>query len=223
MTHGAQRHKTNETTPPHVVLLGDSIFDNSSYTGGERDVVTHLRALLPPGARATLLAIDGAITQTLTGQVLAVPGDATHLVVSIGGNDALGYLGLLEAPATSTADTLRLFAQAVDRFEANYRSAVRPVLDRGIPATLCTIYNGAFEEPDLAARARVALMLFNDVILRVAFEHHAAVIDLRLICNENADYANPIEPSGQGGMKIAKAIARAIGLGPAGGYSATFS
>ncbi len=208
---------------PHLVLLGDSIFDNAAYTSGEPDVVTHLRALLPAGARATLLAVDGAITGSMPEQVPRIPADATHLVVSIGGNDALGCLDLLDAPATSTADALRLLGQAVDRFEANYRSAVRLVLDRGLPATLCTIYNGAFEEPDLAARARLALMMFNDVILRVAFEHRASAIDLRLICNENADYANPIEPSGQGGMKIAKAIVRATGIGPAGRHSATFS
>ena len=208
---------------PHLVLLGDSIFDNAAYTSGEPDVVTHLRALLPAGARATLLAVDGAITGSMPEQVPRIPADATHLVVSIGGNDALGCLNLLDAPATSTAGALRLLGQAVDRFEANYRSTVRLVLDRGLPATLCTIYNGAFEDPDLAARARVALMMFNDVILRVAFEHHASAIDLRLICNENADYANPIEPSGQGGMKIAKAIVRATGAGPAGRHSATFS
>ena len=144
-------------------------------------------------------------------------------MVSIGGNDALGYLDLLDAPATSTADALRLFGKAAGRFEADYRSAVRPVLNRGLPVTLCTIYNGAFEDPDYAARARVALMMFNDVILRVAFEHHASVIDLRLVCSERADYANPIEPSGQGGMKIAKAIARATGAGPLGRHSACFA
>jgi hypothetical protein len=206
----------------HIALLGDSIFDNSSYTGAEPDVVTHLRALLPTGARATLLAVDGAITRALTEQVRGIPADATHLVVSIGGNDVLSYLNLLDAPATSIADALRLFGQAVGRFEADYRSAVRPVIDRGLPVTICTIYNGAFEEPDYAARARVALMPFNDVILRVAFEHHASAIDLRLVCSETADYANPIEPSGRGGMKIARAIARATGAGPAGGHSACF-
>lgn len=79
-------------------------------------------------------------------------------------------------------------------------------------------------EPDVVtrARARVALMLFNDVILRVVFEHHASVIDLRLVCSERADYANPIESSGQGGMKIARAIVRATGARPAGGCSACF-
>jgi len=201
-----------------IALLGDSIFDNSAYTGGQPDVVTHLRALLPPGVRATLLAVDGATTGELTEQVSRVPADATHLVVSIGGNDALGYTDLLDAPATSTADALRLFGDTVDRFEAAYRSAVQPLIDRGLPLTTCTIYNGAFEDPDHAARARVALMLFNDVILRVAFEHHASVIDLRLVCGEKADYANPIEPSGQGGMKIAQAITRAT----CAGHSACF-
>ena len=205
-----------------IALLGDSIFDNSSYTGGEPDVVTHLRALLPTGARAALLAVDGSITRSMMEQVRRIPADATHLVVSIGGNDARGYLGLLDARATSTADALRLFGEAVGRFEADYRSALRPVIDRGLPMTICTIYNGAFEDPDQAARARVGLMLFNDVILRVAFEHHASVIDLRLVCSERADYANPIEPSGPGGMKIARAIARATGAGPAGGHSACF-
>jgi GDSL-like Lipase/Acylhydrolase family len=206
----------------HIALLGDSIFDNVSYTGGEPDVVTHLRALLPTGVRATLLAVDGAVTRSLTEQVRRIPANATHLVVSIGGNDALGYLDLLDARATSTADALRIFGKALGRFEDDYRAAVRPVIDRGLPVTLCTIYNGAFEDPDQAARARVALMLFNDVILREAFEHHASVIDLRQVCSERADYANPIEPSGPGGMKIARAIARATGAAPAGGHSACY-
>jgi GDSL-like Lipase/Acylhydrolase family len=206
----------------HIALLGDSIFDNASYTGAEPDVVTHLRALLPTGVRATLLAVDGAITRSLTEQVARIPADATHLVVSIGGNDVLDSVDLLAAPATSTADALRLFGKAASRFEVDYRSAVRPVIDRGLPVTICTIYNGAFEDPDYAARARIALMLFNDLILRVAFEHHATVIDLRLVCSERADYANPIEPSGPGGMKIARAIVRATGAAPVSGYSACY-
>ena len=39
---------------PHVVLLGDSIFDNAAYTNGGPDVVTQLRELLPAGWHATL-------------------------------------------------------------------------------------------------------------------------------------------------------------------------
>ena len=53
----------------HITLLGDSIFDNAAYTGAEPDVVTHLRGLLPAGTRATLLAVDGAVTRSLTEQI----------------------------------------------------------------------------------------------------------------------------------------------------------
>ena len=52
-------------TAAHIVLLGDSIFDNGAYTQGEPDVVTHLRTLLPAGARAMLLAKDGAIAKVI--------------------------------------------------------------------------------------------------------------------------------------------------------------
>ena len=204
---------------PHIVLLGDSIFDNRSYTGTEPDVLTHLRALLPKGVRATLLAVDGATTRSMARQVREIPEDATHLVVSVGGNDALGHGGLIQQGATLTSDPLRHLGQIVDGFEADYRSAVQPALGVDLPATICTIYNGALEDPEVATRARVALMMFNDVIVRVAVEHHASIIDLRLVCNERADYANPIEPSGRGGLKIAKAILRATGNRPVGAHS----
>lgn len=54
--------------------------------------------------------------------------------------------------------------------------------------------------------------MFNDVILRFGFERGLTIIELRLVCNEKTDYANPIEPSGTGGLKIAKAIAGWLGV-----------
>jgi lysophospholipase L1-like esterase len=193
----------------HVVLLGDSIFDNASYTRGEPDVVTHLRGVLPAGVRATLCAVDGATTAGLANQVKRVPRDATHLIVAIGGNDALGNADLLDRPVSSTAEALSLFADRVDAFDASYRAALAPVLARNRPTIVCTIYNGNLEPPR-ARLARVALTLFNDVIVRFGFEHHVPVIDLRLICCDATDYANPIEPSGRGGLKIARAIAEKV-------------
>jgi hypothetical protein len=84
-----------------------------------------------------------------------------------------------------------------------------------LPTTLCTIYNGHFPDRDFQRLASTALRIFNDAILRVAFENALNVIDLRLVCNEASDYANPIEPSSHGGAKIARAIARAVALPPA--------
>ena len=192
---------------PHIVLLGDSIFDNRAYTGGEPDVVTHLRRIVPAGWRATLCAVDGATTSGIRPQLKRGPGDATHAVVSIGGNDARGYADLLTKRVESTAAALQLFAAPLDRFALDYEEAITAVIALGKP--VCTIYNGRLER-SIATPARMALSLFNDVIQRVANQRRLPIIELRAICCEPGDYANPIEPSGPGGLKIARAIAAAI-------------
>lgn len=197
-----------------IALLGDSIFDNSAYTGGEPDVVTHLQAMLPTGWQASLLAVDGSITTDLQAQLQRVQ-DESHVVISLGGNDALMSSDLLNVPVSSTADALVMFGERVDQFEQAYRSAIDATLTLGRDTTICTIYNGNLGEIE-AALARIGLMMFNDVILRIAFERHLSVIDLRLVCTDPIDYANQIEPSGRGGRKIAAAIARALGLAQGG-------
>jgi hypothetical protein len=196
--------------PGHIVLLGDSIFDNSAYTGGEPDVVAHLRGMLPDGWRAALYAVDGATTDHLAPQLARVPEDAAHLVVAIGGNDALQNIDLLDLRVSSTGVALSMFADRLSVFERAYGRAVDQVMRLGRAVTVCTIYNGALDD-QTARLARVALMMFNDVILRAAFERGMNAIELRTICAEAADYANAIEPSGQGGRKIAAAVARAVG------------
>jgi hypothetical protein len=195
----------------HVVLLGDSIFDNASYTKGLPDVVTHLRGLLPPGTGASLLAVDGSTTADLDDQLSNLPPDATRAVVSIGGNDALLNADILNLPVSSTLEALLLFGARAAKFERDYRAAILQVRERVPDVTVCTVYNGNLPA-DQAPSARVALMIFNDAILRVAFQFGLTVIDLRLICTHPSDYANPIEPSGSGGAKIARGIAGALAL-----------
>jgi hypothetical protein len=63
------------------------------------------------------------------------------------------------------------------------------------------------------------LAIFNDVVTRAAFARRLPMVDLRLICDEDADYANPIEPSVQGGRKIAAAIAGLLAGQEAGRHS----
>jgi hypothetical protein len=195
----------------HVVLLGDSIFDNASYTKGLPDVVTHFRGILPDGASASLLAIDGSTTADLEEQLTNLPPDVTRAVVSVGGNDALLNADILNLPVTSTQQALHLFGARASKFEEDYRAAILGVTGRVPSVTMCTVYNGNLPN-DQAPSARVALMLFNDAILRVAFQLRLGVIDLRLVCSDPSDYANPIEPSGSGGAKIARAIADALGF-----------
>ena len=48
----------------HVVLLGNSIFDNKRYVGDGPDVIDQLKADLPAGWTAILNALDGSTTST---------------------------------------------------------------------------------------------------------------------------------------------------------------
>jgi hypothetical protein len=203
----------------HIALLGDSIFDNASYTAGAPDVITHLRAGLPGGWRASLLAVDGSTTHDLAAQVARVSAEVTQIVVSIGGKDALLNSDVLNLPVSSTAEALSLLGARADAFRSSYGRALDAALTLARRTTVCTIYEGNLE-PDVAALARVALVLFNDVILRAAFARGIGVIDLRLVCTQPSDYANPIEPSGSGGEKIASAILAATGARAPGVTSA---
>jgi lysophospholipase L1-like esterase len=195
----------------HIVLLGDSIFDNRAYVRpGEPDIVRQLQARLPAGDRTTLRAVDGATTAGVRGQLARIPAEATHLIVSAGGNDALGRIDVLEASSRSIADALMRLAEIGDAFAQSYRSMLDAVLAERKPTALCTIYDPRFPDPRLQRLATTALTLFNEVIGRAAFAKGLPLLDLRLICDEDADYANPIEPSARGGDKIAAAVARLV-------------
>jgi hypothetical protein len=195
--------------PGHVVLLGDSIFDNAAYVNGAPDVAAQLRQELPPDWKCTLLALDGDVIAGVARQLRSVPPDATHLVVSVGGNDALGYAPLLQEQPSSVAEALAILGSAQDNFAASYFAMLTAVVAQGLPAAACTIYDTPPSEPGQRV-IRAALCLFNDSITRAAFSLGTAVIDLRLICTEDSDYANPIEPSAHGGRKIARAIASLV-------------
>jgi hypothetical protein len=191
----------------HIVLLGDSVFDNAPYVGGGPDVVRQLRSALPGGWRATLNAVDGAVIGSIAGQLGRLPADASHLVLSVGGNDALGEAELLHHPAASVLDALGKLTGMREQFARNYRLAVAEVLARQLPTAVCTIYEPRYADDAFNRVAATALTLFNDVITREAFSRAAGLIDLRIICASSEDFANPIEPSVIGGAKIAAAIA----------------
>ncbi len=197
---------------PNIALIGDSVLDNKAYTDGKPDVSGHLRALLPDeDSKVTLLAVDGTTTHDVGSQLTDIPGETTHVVLSLGGNDAMDNADLLDMGVASTGAALDIFAERIATFEAAYKSVVASLVAQGRPITICTIYNADLE-PAEASRARVALMMFNDVILREAFCRGLDVVDLRLVCTEPSDFERLIEPSATGGLKIARAIAGALGF-----------
>ena len=194
----------------HIVLIGDSIFDNASYVKGGPDLIRQLQSKLPDGWKATLCAVDGSMIQDVHSQLSRLPKDATHLVLSAGGNNALDSANILSEKAQSAAEVLNRLAEVAERFQQQYSDMLHHVLSCRLPTAVCSIYYPHLPDPMLRRLAVTALAIFNDVIIREAFLAGVPLLDLRLICNEDADYANEIEPSVIGGEKITNAILKVI-------------
>jgi hypothetical protein len=187
----------------HIVLLGDSIFDNQYYVGEtEKSVLEHLGFRLPAGARATLLAVDGSVTLDVLGQVREVPEDATHIVISCGGNDALEAEALLGKKCDWVEGALAILEEYVSAFHRAYKLLLNEVMALKLDVTVCTVYDSV---PGLSKEERLFLSLFNDIIQKEVLNSGIKLIDLRAVCTEAEDYSSvsPIEPSHRGGEKIA--------------------
>jgi lysophospholipase L1-like esterase len=190
----------------HVALLGDSVIDNKAYVAGGLGVPEQLRLLVPQAWRVSMYALDGALITDVLQQLSAVPNDATHIVISVGGNDALQESGVLDASARSVGEALAKLAAIQDRFRRNYLRMLDEVGKRRVPTAICTIYDPRFPDDIRRRLSAVALSVLNDVISREAVARDLTLLDLRVMFDQEEDFANPIEPSASGGMKLARGI-----------------
>ncbi len=207
----------------HVTLMGDSSIDNMHYVGkGGLPVIEHLRDILRPRRKwsATMVAMDGAVISSIPGQLARVPEGTTHVVVSVGGNDALGQIHVLGRKVRDVATAFYAMSAVQDQFLEEYEEMCDDLQSLCLPLLLCTIY-----EPCHAPNMRVtqaiqscALSLFDDVIHRVAMRRGIPLLDLRLVMTEARFYDNPIEPNDLGGRMIARAISDRM---EASGFHAT--
>ena len=192
----------------NIVLVGDSVFDNASYVNDGEEVSQLLANILGQDA-VTLLAVDGDMTTDVYKRLKAFPEDASHVIVSCGGNDALESGYVLNEPVRSVSASLGKLHSITESFRLNYSHMLKTLLKKHTKLVACTIYNSI---PEVPKEALTALALFNEVILDEAFKRRLAVIDLRNICNEKEDYSavSPIEPSHQGGIKIVNTIRKVL-------------
>jgi lysophospholipase L1-like esterase len=198
-----------EQSMPHVVLLGDSVFDNGAYVGGSPDVSRQLAMRTSGVSKITSLARDGATISDVRRQLAAIPNEATHVIISAGGNDALRGSTLLDEPAGSVSEALAKITAFRRGFAESYNELLQAAGKRGMTTAVCTIYEPRYPEPARQIAA-TALAVLNDHITRAAFSNGMGLIDLRIICSSDGDFANAIEPSAAGGEKIAAAIVRFV-------------
>ena len=202
-----------------TVLLGDSIIDNGVYVRpGEPDVTRQVQERLS-GATVIKRALDGAKVENVLRDQLDDLTSEDFIVLSVGGNNALDHVGLLEQSSkVKYLDALNTLWEIRKGFEAQYRRLMERIAEKQpdpAKVTVMTIYDPCFvgssypEEYQKAAEAAVSM--FNDVIQREAARMGYTVMELRELFTDEGDYANPIEPYAQGGNKIADALVKWTG------------
>ena len=209
-----------------LALLGDSTLDNKLWVAKREPSVTeHLRGKLNNHGSINWavhnLAVDGALVRAVPSQLEATPSETTHFVVSVGGNNGLGFLGYVENGSVCGLPwrlCCILWLIWTD-FRAEYEAAIDLIQARsgGARLIMCSLYgpcmHGRFAlgGPRLRRLVRklviaVGVWALNRVVGRAAKRRRLPLIDLRAIFNSEWDYANPIEPSAQGGDKISENI-----------------
>jgi GDSL-like Lipase/Acylhydrolase family len=199
-----------------VVLLGDSIIDNGAYVGsGEPDVAQQLEMLLP---HHTLVkrAVDGSTCADVHGWQLGDLHDAGRVILSVGGNDALQHIDLLEAATETTArDVLVRLWSIREEFRRSYAALLDRLALTRRPVLVLTVYNPCFHghgfDTAYQQAAESAVSIINDVIQQEGRHRSFDILELRNLFNGQEDYANPIELSAVGGAKLAKCMSDWVG------------
>ncbi len=201
-----------EKTRHHIVLLGDSVFDNGAYIGAETYGMPPVRkqlydAVVHRGWDVTLCAVDGAKIEDVAAQVANLPEDATLLVLSVGGNDGLQYL-----PRLVHDGLCNLYSNVngfLKQFVLDYVAMLGKILDKRLPIVVATIYCPWFSGIQYALVAR-AVSWINDEIRKIAKAFNLPLLDLWTVFDRAEDFANPIEPGVPGGHKIVRNLVAMI-------------
>ncbi len=82
--------------------------------------------------------------------------------------------------------------------------------ETGLPTVVCTLVPGQFSRPAQHRVATTALAIFNDRVVRSAVAASLSIVDLRLVCDEDADYASATLLSRTGVRKAANVIRAAL-------------
>jgi hypothetical protein len=131
--------------------------------------VHQLHQLLPGGWAANVNARNGAVIAGVRYQLEKLPPGATHLAISVGGNDALMQTGVLDQKVSSVAGALDMLDDIRQSFRVAYATMLESVLSLGLLSAVCTIYHPRYPDPSQRRIAAAALTLLNDAIIQEAF------------------------------------------------------
>jgi hypothetical protein len=181
----------------HLVLLGDALQNIDMGLEAAEAV------LVPKPRNPWKLTVLDPPQVLERGWARAIPLDATHIGICLDGGWAIEASGLLRGEAKSIRSALKSLAEAADQFEEIFAKLIATALEAGLPTVVCTLVPSRHLEASRRRVAATALAIFNDRILRQAFWAKLSVVELRLICDEDSDYASETLLSRAGVRKVA--------------------
>jgi hypothetical protein len=181
----------------HLVLLGDALQNLDLGLAPAEEI------LVPKPRNPWKLTVLEAPQVLRRGWARAIPLDATHIGICVDGAWAIEASGLLNGSAQTIRGALETLAAAADQFEDVFAKLVAAALEAGLPTVVCTLVPSRHEEPLRQRAAVAALAIFNDRILRQAVAANLSIVDLRIVCDEESDYASETLLSRAGVRKVA--------------------
>lgn len=188
----------------HLVLLGDAL-QNIDLGKGQAE-----SALVPRPRNPWKLTVLQPPEVLRQGRVRAIPAGATHIGICVEGGWAIETSGLLKGRAQSILDALDTLAAAADEFENMFVGLIAAATEAAVPTIVCTLVPARYMEPSQERVAAAALAIFNDRILRRTIAAQLSIMELRLICDEDSDYATETLLSHAGVRKVANVARSAL-------------
>lgn len=184
----------------YLTLLGDSVLDNSSYTGEDESSFSWLRRFSPKGWEVLLGAQDGGVVSSIPHQLHQIHPLTSSILLSIGGNDAMREKWRLSSFRG------RLLWRSLRIAAADFGLRYQQMLDESFSdlfpqLTVCTIYGGDFGEDQNIINTAVGL--FNREILRLSSKRGVKVLDLYHLLQGGEFFTFSIEPSSLGSAILA--------------------
>jgi len=188
----------------HLVLLGDAL-QNIDLGKGQAET-----ALVPQPRNPWKLTVLQPPEVLRQGRVRAIPTEVTHIAICVDGGWAIETSGLLQGSARTIREALDTLAWAADEFENMFACLIAAATEAGVPTIVCTLVPARYVELSQQRVAATALAIFNDRLLRRAVAARLSVVELRLVCDEDGDYASETLLSHAGVRKVANVARSAL-------------
>ena len=190
-------YKENFDKRKQIILLGDSILENSNYVEKYFNVESNIKKKHP---HVLNLAQDHAVINNLTLQIKHLKQKKINkgdiIFVSVGGNDILNHYRFKKKGKIKDLNPMfEKYAEMILRLKNTSSNQI----------VLLNIY-----APPKVKEYHNIIVLWNKKQKSFASENNIKVLDIHSLVNHKQHFVKNIEPSNQGGEIIANAIINSI-------------